>query len=160
RAHLIVAREAADRLHLDRVLFVPAANPPWKETGTPYADRYRMVELACAADKRFAASDLENRPGKNYTIETIELARQPFPGELFFIIGADAFAEVGHWHRAADLLRMVEFIVVTRPGAQCKAPEGAKVHWLDTLALEESSSEIRAALARGERPEELPDAVA
>ena len=48
-AHLIVAREAADAFSLDRVLFIPSSHPPHKGALVPYEDRYRMVELACAA---------------------------------------------------------------------------------------------------------------
>ena len=58
-AHLVVAHEAAEAFALDRVLFIPAANPPHKEAGAPYEDRFRMVELACDADPRFLPSRLE-----------------------------------------------------------------------------------------------------
>jgi len=56
-------------------------------------------------------------------------------------------------------VREVEFIVVTRPGHDYESPPGARVHRLETVALPVSSSEIRAALARGETPAELPQAV-
>jgi cytidyltransferase-like protein len=71
-AHLVVAREAAETFSLDRVLFIPAANPPLKETGASYEDRYRMVELACAGDARFQPSRLEEGAEKSYSIYTIE----------------------------------------------------------------------------------------
>ena len=159
-AHLAMARLAADRLGLDRVLFVPAANPPHKETSTPYEDRYRMVELACAADPRFAPSRLEEDNEKSYSIRTIERVKALAAGPLYFIIGSDAFAEIATWHRWQDVIREVEFIVVARPGHAIGAPAGAKVHRLDNVALPVSSSEIRRALARGETPPELPRSVA
>jgi nicotinate-nucleotide adenylyltransferase len=159
RAHLVVAREAADAFSLDQVLFIPAANPPHKETGTPYSQRYKMVELACQEDSRFVASPLEENPGKSYSIHTIERVRA-MGGDVFFVIGADAFAEIQTWFRWQDVVREVEFIVVTRPGHDYQSPPGARVHRLDTVALPVSSSEIRAALARGETPAELPKAVA
>ena len=59
-AHLIVAREAADAFSLDRVLFIPAGNPPLKEARANFEDRFRMTELACAADPRFIVSRLED----------------------------------------------------------------------------------------------------
>lgn len=154
-AHLIVAREAADTFALDEVLMIPAAHPPHKGTSVSYEDRYRMVELACAVDPRLIASRLEEGQSKSYSINTIERANA-----RFFIIGTDAFAEIQSWYRAADVIRSVEFIVVTRPGHRYETPSGARVHRLDTLALDVSSSEIRAALARGETPPELPLAVA
>lgn len=162
-AHLRVAREAADRLALDRVLLVPSANPPHKPAGTTtaYEDRYRMVELACAADARFVPSRLEEGHGKSYSIDTIERVKQQMaPGdELFFLIGADAFAEIATWHRSADVLRAVEFIVVSRPGYAYPIPAGARVKGLETLALVISSSEIRRKLDNGESVDELPAAV-
>jgi len=159
RAHLVVAREAADVFSLDEVLFIPAANPPHKEAGTPYEHRYRMVELACHEDPRFSPSRLEERSRKSYSIYTIERVKA-LGGDVFFVIGADAFAEIQTWFRWQDVVREVEFIVVTRPGHKYESPPRARVHCLETVALPVSSSEIRAALARGETPAELPKAVA
>lgn len=160
-AHLIVAREAADAFRLDRVLFIPAGCPPHKSdsTGASWTDRYRMVELACVADPRFEPSRLEEGEQKSYSILTIERVRAQRPDELYFILGADAFAELGTWHRWRDVVAATRFIVVTRPGHTYSAPEGARVDRLDTLALPVSSSEIRRRLALGEMPEELPEAV-
>jgi nicotinate-nucleotide adenylyltransferase len=161
RAHLIVAREAADTFSLDQVLFIPAANPPHKEAGASYEDRYKMVQLACACEPRFIASRLEQGREKSYSIHTIERVKaQPGAGQVYFIIGSDAFAEIRSWHRWEDVVRETEFIVVSRPGHAYSIPPGAKVHRLETLALPVSSSETRQALARGEAPEELPEPVA
>lgn len=120
-----------------------------------------MVELACAADPRFEASRLEEGHGKSYSIDTIERvkARLGPSDQLYFLIGADAFAEIGSWHRSADVLRAVEFIVVSRPGYAYPVPPGASVKGLETLALVISSSEIRRKLDSGEPVEELPDSV-
>jgi nicotinate-nucleotide adenylyltransferase len=161
RAHLAVAREAADRFHLDRVLFVPAARPPHKAGARAgYDHRVRMVELACAGDARFAASRLEEGTARSYSIDTIEKARAMAPGdELFFIIGADAFAEIGTWRRWHDVVRSVTFIVVSRPGHAYQVPAEAAVERLDTVELPISSSGVRRRLAEGESPEEVPGAV-
>ena len=109
----------------------------------------------------FSVSRIEEGPAKSYSIHTIESLRASLSpaDQLFFVIGADAFAEIDSWHRAEDVVRNVEFIVVTRPGHEYATPAGAKVHRLDTLALPVSSSEIRAKLAAGGEPEELPPAV-
>jgi nicotinate-nucleotide adenylyltransferase len=159
-AHLTVAREAAAQFHLDEVWFVPAAHPPHKSdhTGATYEDRFRMTELACQVDPRFVASRLEAGESKSYSVDTVERVRAR--GEQpYFIIGADAFAEITSWHRWQDLVRVTEFIVVTRPGHQYAAPAGARVHRLETVALPVSSSEIRRKLAASEIPAELPAAV-
>jgi len=160
-AHLTVAREAAGQFGLDQVWFIPAAHPPHKsvQTGAGYEDRFRMAELACQADARFRASRLEEGAQKSYSIHTIEKVRA-LGEEPYFIIGADAFAEIATWYRWRDLIQLTDFIVVTRPGHDYTAPEGARVHRLDTVALPVSSSEIRRRLAHGETPSELPAAVA
>ena len=159
-AHLTVAREAASQFHLDQVWFIPAAHPPHKSdhTGATYEDRFRMTELACQEDPRFVVSDLEAGGGKSYSVDTVERVRA-LGEEPYFIIGADAFAEITSWHRWQDLLRLTEFIVVTRPGHQYATPVGARVHRLETVALPVSSSEIRRKLAAGQIPAELPPAV-
>jgi len=158
-----VAREAADAFHLDRVLFVPAAQPPHKpeSTGAGYEDRFEMVKLACAgsSDDRFEPSRLEEGEEKSYSVVTVGKVR-PMAKNLYFIIGADAFAEIASWYQWQELLRLTEFIVVTRPGHHYECPPGAKVHRLDTLALPVSSSEIRHQLAAGIVPAELPARVA
>jgi len=160
-AHLIVAREAADCFELDQVWFVPAAHPPHKSgrAGASYEDRFRMTQMACEADPRFRASRLEAGDRKSYSIETIEQVRA-MGEEPYFIIGADAFAEIGSWHRWEELVKLTDFIVVTRPGHRYVAPPGARVHRLDTVALPFSSSEIRRHLAAGRIPAELPPPVA
>jgi nicotinate-nucleotide adenylyltransferase len=153
-----VAHEAAEKFSLDRVLFIPAANPPHKEAGASYEHRYKMVELACAGEPLFVPSRLEEGREKSYSFHTVERVKA-VGGEVFFVIGADAFAEIRTWYRWEDVLRAVEFIVVARPGHAFTSPPGARVHRLDTVALPVSSSEIRNALARGETPPELPPAV-
>jgi nicotinate-nucleotide adenylyltransferase len=163
-AHLVVARTAADRFAHDRVLFVPASQPPhkWGATSASYEDRYRMVELACAADPRFVPSRIEEADAKSYSIQTIEKIKANLqPGdELYFLIGADAFSEIATWHRYGDVIRAVQFIVVTRPGHRYVVPEAARIHKLDTVDLPVSSSAIREMLAEGRLPAQLPLPVA
>ncbi len=160
-AHLAVAREALHQFQLDRILFVPAGNPPHKHAGTSYDDRLRMVELACRAEPRFEVSRLEQGKRKSYSILTVEdVGNTLAPGdELFFLIGADAFEELPTWHRWEDVAQRVEFLVVTRPGHVIRSIPEARVRRLETVALPVSSSEIRAELARGVAPADLPPAV-
>jgi nicotinate-nucleotide adenylyltransferase len=162
-AHLRIAREAAMQCALDRIWFIPASRPPHKSgvTRTPYEHRYRMVELACAGEPLFEASRLEEGAENSYSIGTIERVHA-LPGgseELFFLIGADAFAEIGTWHRWRDVIASVEFIVVSRPGRAYTIPEGARVHRLEGVDLAVSSSEIRHKLAQGDDQVEVPPAV-
>jgi len=161
-AHLTIAREAVRQFALDRVLFIPASRPPHKsgQTRTPYEQRYRMVELACEGEPLFEASRLEASAQNSYSIETIERVRASLKGhDLFFLIGADAFAEIRTWHRWREVVASVDFIVVSRPESQYQIPEGARVHPLEGVNLTVSSSEIREQLAQGGDPADLPPAV-
>jgi nicotinate-nucleotide adenylyltransferase len=162
-AHLRIAREAVRQFELDRVWFIPAARPPHKSgvISAPYEHRYKMVELACATEPLFEASRLEAGEQNSYSSETIQRVRSVLNGgeDLFFLIGADAFAEIGTWHSWREVIASVEFIVVSRPGRTYTAPEGARVYRLEGLGLPVSSSEIRRKLASGDNSVDVPPAV-
>ena len=157
-AHLEIARAATDRFGLPKILFVPAANPPHKPEGVTasFEDRARMVELACAADPRFQVSRVEEGPGRSYSILTIEKLQALGLGPMSFLIGADAFKDIRSWYRWHEVVASVEFIVVTRPGANWETPPGAIVHELTGLQLPVSSSEIREQLMRGDSGVPVP----
>lgn len=152
RAHLEIARAAANQFELHHVLFIPAARPPHKESGAmaPFEDRVRMCELACESDPRFEVSRIEQGPDPSYSIVTAEKLLAEGRGPLSFLIGADAFAEIRSWFRWRDLIAAVEFLVVTRPGALYETPPGARVRELTGIAMTISSSGIRARLIAGE----------
>jgi nicotinate-nucleotide adenylyltransferase len=148
-AHIEIARAAADRFDATKILFVPAAHPPHKPGGATasFEDRVRMAELACAVDPRFEVSRIEAGESRSYSILTIEKLKSRGVGPLGFLIGADAFREIRTWHRWQDVVASVEFIVVTRPGANWETPPGAIVQELTGLDLPVSSSEVRKQLA-------------
>ena len=162
-AHIEIARAARQRFSLDRVLLIPAGNPPHKSghTAAAYPHRLRMVELAVAGEAGLEASDLEAGNERSYSIHTIGRIRAQLEPEdrLFFLIGADAFAEIQTWHRWREVLQLVEFIVVSRPGAAYPILNGARVHRIDDLEFPVSSSGIRQTLAAGSTPPHLPPAV-
>lgn len=159
KGHLEVARAAADVCALDRVLFIPVGVPPHRggRPGASYIDRHRMIEIACERDARFEASDLEaaradGRP--NYSIDTIHAVKKDLAvgDRLFFVIGCDAFADIQTWLRWQEVVREVEWIVVSRPGSECSeeaVPEGARVHWLRDVAVPISSTALRKGLGAG-----------
>jgi nicotinate-nucleotide adenylyltransferase len=127
-------------------LFIPAAHPPHRLNGplADYEDRFRMVQLACANDSDFEASRLEEGSEISYSILTIERVRAATNADpLYFLIGADAFAEIGSWHRWQDVIAAVTFLVVSRPGAKYRIPPGARVLRLENVDLSISSSEVR-----------------
>lgn len=122
RGHTRIARHVARLLKLDRVLFVTAARPPHKAAAqlTHSCDRHAMVALALQGERRFVASNVEllSPLEKNYSIDTVAQVRnQLHPSdELFFIMGADQFAEFRTWRDSDRLLESVAVVVVFRPG--------------------------------------------
>ncbi len=120
-----------------------------------------MVELACAEDPRFEVSRLEEGTERSYSIDTIEKVRATLNSddELFFIIGADAFAELRTWRRWQDVAHAVRFLVASRPGYLYDVPAGVKVERLDTLDLTASSTEVRRALAAGQCANGVPESI-
>lgn len=163
KAHLQIADAAQERLALDTVLFIPAANPPHKDNAslTSFEDRFRMVEIACEAYPGFIPSRLEEGAARSYTVSTLERFRREMESndQLFFLIGSDAFADLETWHRWQDVLKLTTFIVVSRPGETYHTPHGARVIRLDGIDLPVASTTIRARIADGQSTPELPDAV-
>ena len=160
-AHLKMAQHALEEFQLDRVIFVPAGNPPHKTAISSYEDRLRMLQLACAGKPRFEVSEIERGNKRSFTVDTLEkLRRQISPEDkLFFLIGADAFSDLETWHRWQDVVQLTEFIVVSRPGATYRVPPGAKVHRLEDIRMPTASSAIRAKLAAGKAARDVPAAV-
>ena len=76
------------------------------------------------------------------SLDTVERVRA-LGEQPYFIIGADAFAEITSWHRWQELVRLTEFIVVTRPGHQYATPAGARVHRLETVAWPRSTNPVQ-----------------
>lgn len=119
--HLIVARAVAERLGLDRVIFLPSAKPPHKETETLAAPAHRadMVKLAIEPEPAFEFSDFDlTREGPSYTIDTVAHFRNRFGAdvELCWIIGADSLVELPAWHRVRELVDECRIVTAVRPG--------------------------------------------
>jgi nicotinate-nucleotide adenylyltransferase len=119
--HLDAARAARESLALDEVLFVPSHDPPHRPAdphATPF-HRFALVALAISDCAAYRASDIELlREGNSYTSDTLrDLHRRGWRGsQLFFIIGADAFAEIATWHEFPAVLDAANFVVIARPG--------------------------------------------
>ena len=154
--HLIAAQDALEGLELDRVIFVPASRSPLKNHSPESSDedRLAMLRAAIQSENRFAVSTLEiARGGVSYSIDTVEEQALLHPGaRLFWILGADQAAALQHWHRAADLFRMVEFIILARPGFSwdpAGLPNEARVHPIESHTFSVSSSELRERIRQG-----------
>jgi len=118
--HLILAEEAREKLKLDRIIFVPTYLPPHKDNSdiALAKDRLAMIGLAISGNRYFSVSDLEiKRDGRSYTIDTIKEFKNIYPhDELYFIIGSDLLKYLDEWRDLNEIIKMVKFIVATRPG--------------------------------------------
>jgi nicotinate-nucleotide adenylyltransferase len=138
--HLILARQALEQLGLDRLVFIPAAQSPFK-TGqalTSGRHRFEMVKLAIQGEAYFAADDLEiERTGPSYSIDTVNTYRQVFPGaELFWLIGEDHVPSLPKWHRIDELKDRVRFVVLSRTDRAGTAPYPLIPRRIDISATE------------------------
>ncbi len=125
-AHLRIAEEAQAACRLDRVIFIPAADPPHKPVAgdVSFACRSKMVGMAIKGRPDFEMSVIEaERGGKSYSIDTIRILRERFPDdELYFIIGGDSFLEIGTWYRYDEIFSSCNLIVVERAGCSIVNP--------------------------------------
>jgi len=154
RGHLQLAQKAQSQFLLDKVIFVPAYQPPHKQTIpslTDAPDRYEMVRLAIEGEPFFEISDCElERKGVSYTFDTLVELESKYPGAMFFLIlGKDAFESVGTWHRAVELKKKVQFLVAKRETHEIPAPEGVQAEWIQMPLCPISASGIRAAIKQG-----------
>ncbi len=154
--HLIIAQDVYEKLNLERVYFVPAAQNPLKDEPPTCLneDRLKMVDLALEEDSRFERLDLELETGGiSYTIDTAEqLYKQNNDQPILWIIGSDNINDLPRWHRINELVEIVEFICVARPGFSAKTlPEiqGLNLQFVEGHPIEISSSEIRDRMKAG-----------
>jgi nicotinate-nucleotide adenylyltransferase len=128
--HLLVADEVCETLGLDRILLVPAAQPPHKPLTelAPAADRYRMTALAALGHPQFEVSDVEvTRSGPSYTVDTL-IALQP-RGRLHLVIGSETFLDLLNWKDPARVVTLARLVVIPRNGMgfDPEAPAAVKV---------------------------------
>jgi nicotinate-nucleotide adenylyltransferase len=119
--HLDAADAACEVLSLDEMVFIPSHDPPHRPID-PRASSFHRFALAALAvnDRRtYRVSDQEMaREGQSYTFDTLGTLHEEGwrPSQLFFILGADAFAEIASWYRYPAVLNAAHFVVVARPG--------------------------------------------
>jgi nicotinate-nucleotide adenylyltransferase len=137
--HLSVAGETRENFDIEKIIFIPSATPPHKETWgvANIKDRYEMTRLAVSGHEHFTVSDVEaKRSGPSFTIDTVQYFRStsPVDTELYFIMGIDAFLEIDTWKSYRDLFSLTPFIILARPGGWHKkedAPWKAMENYLD-----------------------------
>jgi nicotinate-nucleotide adenylyltransferase len=152
--HLLIARAAREELALDRMVFIPAAQSPFKPESAPApaTARLRLLRLALAGDATSEIDELEiNRGGVSYTVDTLRHYAGRFPGaELFYLIGADQAAQLSNWREPVELARLAKFVVAPRPGERPPAlPAPFQGHALRGFPLAVASSELKARVKAG-----------
>ena len=124
--HLAAAEEVREALALERVLFVPAGDPPHKPSGgvTPVEHRIAMVALAIRGNPAFEVSRIEaDRSGPSWTVDTVDALAAAETGagrvpDLTLILSAESFTGLPSWHDPVHLLRSCRIAVVPRGGLQ------------------------------------------
>lgn len=156
--HLFIAETSRQELDLNKIIFIPAGDPPHKKNRkiTDAYHRLSMTNIAINDNKSFMLSNIEiNRGGYSYTVETIKKLLKCYgeTTELYFITGTDAFMEMETWKDYKQLFAMVRVVVATRLGyndisfnakiQSFKKKYNAKIIKLPIPVLEISSSDIR-----------------
>jgi len=148
--HLHIAEKVLEMLDLDEVWFIPTYHPPHKDKAeTASHHRLQMVSLMIEGQERFRVEAIElERKGKSYTIDTIAQLKRKYPNtEFYFLIGGDQVQELSTWKRFDELVDIVQFIGVERPGYQWK--DAPYVKKLSIPLIDVSSTEIRQRIKTG-----------
>lgn len=149
--HLVMADQVKDQLDLDKILFMPTAEPPHSSVAKktiPSNIRVEMVELAIQNNPDFEIELYEVQAGdKNYTYNTMKALIDLYPAvDFYFIIGGDMVADLPTWYKIEELVRLVQFVGVKRPGYE--AESDYPIIMVDTPTLDVSSSLIRDKVAK------------
>lgn len=156
--HLVVARDALERLALDEVRLVVTGVPPHKEPAKAPADlRARMVEASLAGESRLVASRIElERPGPSWTVETLRALRTREPGvEWHLLIGADQLEGFHRWREPEAIVELARLVAMGRGG---RKPGDAGEHssrvpvpydTVDVTRMDVSSTRIRNRIGAG-----------
>ena len=157
--HLMIAEAVWDEYKLEKVLFIPSANPPHKhDVMTSARHRFNMTLLATCSNPHFEVSSIEmDRTGPSYTIDTIKALKKIYGDDtdFYFIIGADCIHELPSWHKIDELLKICKFIATKRPTYKLDLSIIAKefsdynIQLLETPELEISSTDIRQRIKKG-----------
>jgi len=173
--HLVCAQEAHAQLGLDRVVLMPACQPPHKQIAAdPGAEaRHELCRLAIDGDERFAVSRLElDRAGRSYTVDTLKALHETNPqDDLTFIVGGDMARSLPTWREPDAVLELATLAVAERAGSEredirgeLRALPGAtaeRVRFFDMPRVDVSSSLVRERVATRKPIRYLvPDAVA
>lgn len=159
--HLILAELARESLNLQRVLWVPAADPPHKSTEqvTHVSHRLSMVRLAIEDNTKFEVSLVDiQRPGPHYSVDMLAiLAGENALVDMCFLIGGDSLNDLPTWHQPEKLLQHARLGVFRRTDStpdtvvleQHIPGLAEKIDFIETPLIEIASSDIRRKIQQG-----------
>ncbi len=154
--HLVVAESVREHLRLDKVFFVPTADPPHRiDVGrATAAARLEMTRLAVQGNSTFEVSDIEvQRPGKSYSIDTLTAFESFYPkARLFLLIGSDNLAEFHTWKSPREIIARCELVIFPRSGfamGEIKSEFAKAAQVVNAPHIGVSASEIRRRVKRG-----------
>ncbi|MGM0239252.1 nicotinate (nicotinamide) nucleotide adenylyltransferase [Enterococcus sp. AZ103] len=150
-AHLMVADQVGQKLGFDEVHLIPSYLPPHVDEKKAIASQHRlkMVELATEDNPNLVIDQRElRRQGKSYTYDTMkELIAEDPEADYYFIIGGDEVAYLPKWYKIDELVQMVHFVGVSRPGYPQES--NYPIIWVDVPQIQLSSSYIRQQVKQG-----------
>ncbi len=154
--HLMAAQDVIEQFSLDRMILVPAAQAPLKpkEVQAAAGDRLAMLRLAMEGEPLMEVSDYElNKGGVSYTIDTVRHFREQHPGdEFYWVIGGDQLPLLSKWKEIGELVKLIGFIFMERPGhpaGPLREIPGLVLHRGKGHLIEISSTELRERAQRG-----------
>lgn len=161
--HLMLAEQAYDKFDLNKILIMPAGNPPHKnnEVSALAKHRVQMTRLAIEGNKHFELSLIEvERSGYTYTYETLEKLTKENPDvEYYFIIGADSLYNLEEWKETDKICQKATLVVAARYNMDLKVLKKkikevadkyhCRIYLLDTPNIDLSSTLIRTAVSTG-----------
>jgi len=140
--HIQVISHVRNAFGIDRVHLIPSAVPPHKsiQNLASAQDRFDMINKTVTSIPGLCASDLElRRTGPSFTIDTIKQFIHTAAPEikLYFILGTDAFFDMGTWKQTCDIFKKTNVIIMTRAGekksfreiADFMASQGPCIHY-------------------------------
>ncbi len=146
-AHIIHAELILDEFQLEKIIFIPAANPPHKKACAEFEDRFRMLKLAIAKQQGFELSDVESKNSLSYTVDTLKtISPQLNASQLYLIIGNDEYNVFSTWREPEKIRNLAELIVLPRLKHNIPTKQ-AGVHFPDLPHIEISSTLIRSRIA-------------
>jgi nicotinate-nucleotide adenylyltransferase len=173
--HLIFAEQVRVLCDLDKVIFIPAKNPPHKlnDGVTQINHRFEMCRIAIQSNKYFEVSDIEMLSDNlSYTYNTLQKMKKELGSstDLYFIVGSDAWLDLDEWYKSEALLNEFSFIIGDRPGYKenlvndkikiIKEKYNTNVEKIDIPEIDISSSNIRDLVFQGKSIKYLtPEAV-